>query len=64
MSNAEKTVDEFEDRLIQIAGHAISKVLEVYKRKPRVGTELRKLKLLEEVAQRIEILLLRDPRVG
>lgn len=52
-----KEAEEFEERLLQVAGHAVGKVLDVYKRKMRKGAELKKLKLLEEIAQRLELLI-------
>lgn len=52
-----KEAEEFEERLLQVAGHAVGKVLDVYKRKMRKGAELKKLKLLEEIAQCLELLI-------
>jgi hypothetical protein len=49
---------ELEVRLIQTAGHAMSKVIEVYKRQARTGEELKRLKAIEGVCQGLEVLLL------
>lgn len=49
-------VHEYEERLLQVAGHAVGKVLECYKRKQLTAPQLRRMKLLEEVCQRIEVL--------
>ena len=49
---------ELEMRLIQTAGHAMSKVIEVYKRQNRTGEELKRLKTIEAACQAIEVLLI------
>lgn len=50
---------EYEERLIQVAGHAIGKVLECYKRRQLKPQQLERMKKLETVAQYIELLSLR-----
>ena len=47
---------EFEERLVQVAGHAIGKVLECYKRHRLNPKQVRRMKILEEAARAIEVL--------
>lgn len=47
---------ELEERLVQVAGHAIGKVLECYKRSRLNPRQLKRMKILETVAQNIEVL--------
>lgn len=51
-----KIAREFEYGLLRAARYTVEKVLDVYKRKPRTGKELERLKMLESVVQTLGVL--------
>lgn len=56
LRRTERERGEFEERLLQIAGAAVHKVLEVMKRHVLRDDDLRRMKYLEKVAQTLEVL--------
>lgn len=53
-----KDIDDLNERLLQVAGHAFGKILDRYKRRTRKGKELDTLHLLEETARNLTVLTL------